>query len=185
MKTTFILHGGFAVSDKQEDDLFFQEILRNAPQNVHVLLVYFAAEANRIPVYEKSDVEQFEKNKGERILSFEIAGNERFLEQAQKADVIYLHGGRSEKLLQTFKNYQSFANHFRGKIVGADSAGANILSSVFYSKSMGAGEGFGIIPIKLICHFAEEMGAYLDHTRLDLPTLYLSEYQFKTFVLDI
>jgi peptidase E len=183
MKTTFILHGGFAVSDKQEDDLFFQEILRTAPQNTHVLLVYFASEASRIPIYEKSDIEQFEKNKGERVLSFEVARDELFLEQAQKADILYLHGGRSEKLLQTLKNYPSLVNHLRGKIIGADSAGANILSSVFYSKSMGVGEGFGIIPTKLICHFKEEMRTCLDHTRLDLPTLYLSEYQFKTMVL--
>ncbi len=184
MKTTFILHGGFAVSARQEDDLFFQEILRNAPQNAHVLLVYFAAEANRIPVYEKSDIEQFEKKVGERVLSFEVARDELFLEQVQRADIIYLHGGRSEKLLQAFKNYPSFVNLLHGKIVGADSAGANILSSVFYSKSMGVGEGLGIIPIKLICHFKEEMRTYLDHTRLDLPTLYLSEYQFKTFVIE-
>ena len=181
MKTTFILHGGFAVSDKQEDDFFFQEILRTAPQNTHILLVYFAAETNRIPVYEESDIEQFEKNKGDRILSFEVARDELFLEQVQKADILYLHGGRSEKLLQTFKNYPSFANHLRGKIIGADSAGANILSSVFHSESMGVGEGLGIIPTKLICHFKEEKRAHLDHVRHDLPTLYLAEYQFKIF----
>lgn len=48
MKTKFILHGGFAKGEKQENDAFFKEILSTAPEEVKILLVYFAKEPNRI-----------------------------------------------------------------------------------------------------------------------------------------
>ncbi|MEK7619432.1 MAG: hypothetical protein AAB416_04350 [Patescibacteria group bacterium] len=113
-----------------------------------------------------------------------MAREEVFIEQMQWADIIYFHGGRSEKLLQVLKKYPDFAHHFRGKIIGADSAGANALSSVFFSKTIGIGEGFGIIPTKIICHFKNEQRAILDQVRPELPLLCLSEYQFKTFILN-
>ncbi|MDB5258947.1 MAG: hypothetical protein JWO73_155 [Candidatus Taylorbacteria bacterium] len=181
MKTRIILQGGFNPGEKQENDPFFHEILNFAPKNAKILLVYFAKEENRIDANSREDIEQFEKNKGERNLYLEIATKDAFMRQLAGADIVYLHGGRTEKLLNALKEFPGFADAIRGKIVAGDSAGANVLSSVFYSMSMGIGEGLGILPIKIICHYKEENKEMLQEIRPELETLLLPEYQIKVY----
>src|SRR3989344_6896921 len=107
MKTKFILHGGFAKGAEQENDAFFSEILKTAPNRAKVLLVYFAKDADRIADSKTEDVEQFNKNKGDRVLSFQVAGESSFPEQVREADIVYLGGGHSDKLLDALKKYSN------------------------------------------------------------------------------
>jgi peptidase E len=181
METKLILHGGFDPTGRQENDPFFKEMLRDAPNEAKVLLVYFAKEDDRVPKNREEDIEQFNKNREGKTLSFETATRDAFLEQVQQADVIYLHGGRTKKLLEGLKGFSNFGQLFHGKIVAGDSAGANVLATAFYSSTMGIGEGFGILPIKVICHYVEENKDKLAHIRPDLETLFLKSYQYKVF----
>ena len=73
---------------------------------------------------------------------------------------------------------------FAGKIIAGDSAGANVLASVFYSQSAGVLEGFEIIPIKIICHYVAENKDKLNGVKSDLETLFLGEYQIRVFYGD-
>jgi peptidase E len=181
MKTKFIIHGGFAPGKQQENDAFFQEILNTAPQEAKVLLVYFAKEEDRIDKNKKEDIEHFNKNKGDKTIIFEVASGSMFTEQVQKADIIYFHGGHTVKLLEALKNFPNLKGLLGGKIVAGDSAGTNVLCSVFYSLKRGVGEGFGIIPIKVICHYKEENKDKLREIRPDLETIILPEYQFIVY----
>ena len=181
MKTKFILHGGFTPGGKQENDDFFQEILKSAPQKVKILLVYFAKESDRIAKNKEEDIEQFNKNKGDKILSFEVATEELFPKQVKVADVVYLHGGHSGKLLDALKKFSNLKRLFAGKIIAGDSAGANVLTSAFYSQKIGVSEGFGLISVKIICHYLVENKDKLNNIKPDLETLFLPEYQFKIF----
>jgi peptidase E len=185
METKFILHGGYAKGVKQEDDLFFSEVLSTAPREAKILLVYFAEDNERVAERTKDDIEQFEKNKGDRSLSFETATEELFPEQANTADVIYLHGGHSKKLLDALEQFPGLKKAFAGKIVAGDSAGANVLAAAFYSKSIGVQEGLGIIPIKIISHYLEENKNKLADIKPDLETLFLPEFELKTFIINI
>ncbi len=181
MRTKFILHGGFTPGEKQENDAFLKEILSTAPKEAKILLVYFAKEVDRVPKNRDEDIEQFNKNKRDKTLLFETASEELFSEQVQKSDIIYLHGGHSDKLLKTLKKFLNLRQLFKGKIIAGDSAGANVLVSVFYSKSMGVSEGFGLIPIKIICHYSEDNKDKLNDIKPDMEILFLPEYQFKVF----
>ena len=188
MKTTYILHGGFAKNGGvgvQKDDSFFKEILNHAPTKAKILLVYFAEETNRVEKRRSDDLEQFNNNKGDKTLSFDTAREETFLKQAQSADVIYLHGGHSAKLLEALKKFDDLKGVFAGKIIAGDSAGANVLTSVFYSNTNGISEGFGLIPIKIITHYLEENKNKLDQIKPELKTLFLSEYESKVLVIDL
>ncbi|MDO8496086.1 MAG: Type 1 glutamine amidotransferase-like domain-containing protein [bacterium] len=185
MQTKFILHGGFTPGQKQENDNFFKEILRSAPEKVKVLLVYFAKEIDRIPTNKDEDIEQFNKNKGQKNLLFEVANEESFLKQVYWADIVYLHGGTSLKLLDTLKQFQNLKQLFEGKIIAGDSAGANILSAVFYSMvADDVFKGFGLIPIKIICHYSEKYKDKLGKDTSSLETLFLPEYHYKTFYIE-
>lgn len=178
MKTKYILHGGFNPGEMQINDMFFKEIFAGTPKKLNRLLVYFAKEADRIAKNRQEDVVQFEKNKGDKFLKFETANSKQFEEQVKKADVVYLHGGHSGMLLEALRRYQDIGNHFKGKIVAGDSAGANVLGEAFYSMKIGASEGLGLIPYKIVSHFIEENKHKLSNIKPELETIYLREYEF-------
>ena len=182
MKTKFILHGGFTPGGKQEDDPFFQEILKGNPENSKILLVYFAKEADRVEKNRLEDIVQFNKNAGARNIIFDVATQEDFPEQVEKSDIIYLHGGRTIKLADALLKYSNLDELFNGKIVAGDSAGANVLATIYYSPSSDVvGEGFGLLPIKLIPHYSPDLSGKLDGKRKDLETVCLREYEYRVF----
>ncbi len=178
MKTKYILHGGFTPG-QNIDDSFYKEILEDAPQKPKILLVYFAKEEDRVAKNREEDIEQFNKNRGKRILKFDTADRDLFIKQVMDADVVYLHGGHSGKLLEALKEFPDLKKVFGGKIVAGDSAGANVLVEVFYSKSIGVTEGLGMLPIKLISHFLEENKDKLNNIKQNLELVFLPEYETK------
>ncbi len=182
MKTKYVIHGGF-ISGQNKDDNFYKEILSNVPYETKILLVYFAKEADRVAKNREEDIQEFSKNSGGKVLKFETADEISFLEQVNKSDVIYLHGGHSGLLLEALKKYPNLKAAFKGKIIAGDSAGANVLAEAFYSQKIGVAEGFGLLPFKLICHFKEENKDKLTHIKPDLETIFLPEY--KTKVMNI
>lgn len=182
MKTKFILHGGFTTGQKQENDKFTKEILKDTPKETTILLVYFAKELDGIPKNKEEDINQFNKNKGDKELLFIIANEESFEDQIKESDIIYLHGGRSLKILGIIKKYTNLSELFEGKIVAGDSAGANVLAKAFYSLTSDTiSEGIGLLSIKLIPHYEEKNKNKLDDIYPELETLRLSEFQFIVY----
>lgn len=181
MNTKYILHGGFTPGSAQEDDAFFAEVLSTAPDNAKVLLVYFAKELDRIPKNSAEDMDQFNKNKGAKSLSFQIAEEQNFLSQIAWADVVYLHGGSSSKSIETLKKFPDLKSAFQGKIIAGDSAGANPLAAAFHSILNGLLEGLGILPIRLMCHYAGEVDSGLANIHPDFELVTLREYEFRVF----
>jgi peptidase E len=181
MKTKFILHGGYSGHINEQNDSFFREILKNAPDKLNVLLVCFAKGIDKVPVAVKEDKDQFERNKGSRSISFQVADEKCFVEQVKSADIIYLHGGNTLKLLEALKKFPRLRELLAGKVVAGDSAGAYVLSSVFYSKTEnGLCQGLGFVPVKIICHYVGENEDKLVDNQ-ELKTLLLSDYQYKVF----
>ncbi len=182
MKTKYILHGGYAGKQNKKNDKFFKEILSVNKNKFNILLVYFAKHKKDYERIKSEDYYQFNRNAKNKILNFEIAGKKRFTEQIKKADIIYLHGGRTLKLLKALKEYNNFSELIKGKIVTGESAGAYVLSSCFYSKSeQGCFEGLKLVPVKTICHYIGENRNKLDCCPFNLEELLLKDYQYKVF----
>ena len=116
--TKFVLHGGFnkEKGSVQENDDFFKEILKDASEDIKVLLVYFAERDEMVQVRIEQDKVQFNKNKGLKNLHFKIASEETFLQDCTWADIIYLHGGRTVKLMGTLKKYWDVVFYISYKI---------------------------------------------------------------------
>jgi len=182
MKTKFILHGGYAGRPNKNNDKFFKEILRGRQKNLKILLVYFAKRKLDYKRVKKEDVSQFEKSKGDKTLSFEIASKDLFVRQLKQSDIIYLHGGKTLKLLIELKKVSDLRRLLDGKVVAGESAGAYVLSSCFYSKSeKGILNGLGFVPVKTICHYVGEDKDKLKQCRSDLKELLLKDYQYRVF----
>jgi len=181
MKTKFILHGGFTPGQKSENNKdFFKEVLKDAPKKPKILLVCFAKDIDRIPVSTTKVMDEFNKNKWQEKLIFEVANEESFIKQVESADVVYLHGGITLKLLNVLKKFPNLKELFEGKIIVGESAGANVLGKLFYSPSAnGTFEGLGLLSVKIIPHYSEKYKGVFKDMGPDLESLYLREYQYK------
>jgi peptidase E len=145
-------------------------------------LVYFAKRKLDYKRVKKEDVSQFEKNKGDKILAFEIASKDLFVRQLKQSDIIYLHGGKTLKLLAELKKVPNLRQLLGGKVVAGESAGAYVLSSCFYSKSeKGVFEGLGFVPVKTICHYIGKNKDKLKQCQPGLKELLLGDYQYRVF----
>ena len=184
--TKFILHRGFSKEKGlvQEDNEFFQKILEDTPEDIKLLLVYFAEREERIELRIEQDKESFNKNKGSKNIQFKIASEENFIKECKWADVIYLHGGKTVRLMEVLKKYQNLENVFLEKIIAGDSAGANVLGQLFYSKnSKEISEGLRILPYKIVAHHIDGNLNPLKDTEPNLETIFLKEYETKVFYI--
>lgn len=184
LKTKFILHGGFHPGSTSEDNTsFYKEILKDAPQNVKILLVPFAKDPERISASTEKITSEFNKNKEQRYVTIEVANEKEFLHQIKTANVIYFQGGKSIKLLEALKKYSHLEEVLLGKIVAGESAGANVWGKFFYSPHANTiFQGLGILPLKIIPHYKKEYEGKLDSVGVGLETLLLPEYEFKVFI---
>lgn len=95
-----------------------------------------------IAKYFGSDVEQ------------QVASVEDFRSQVAWADVVYLRGGETKRLIETLAPFEDTKAMFEGKVVIGSSAGANYLSRAFYSPSKDIiGIGIGIVPTSVVVHY--------------------------------
>jgi hypothetical protein len=186
MQTKIILHGGFNKNQGpvHQNDEFFGEILKDVPEEVNLLLVYFAEREDMIPVRIEQDKEQFIKNKGDKTINFRVTSEETFEADCAWADAIYLHGGKTTRLMETLKKIPQAKQFLSNKTVGGDSAGANVLAKYFWSKnSKVVGEGLGFLPLKIIVHYEDGAENPLADVAPELETLFLHEYETKVIYL--
>ncbi len=185
MKTKFILHGGSKINFKKDSDSFFKEVLKDTPINVKILLVYFAKEQEKISASKKEYVSEFEKNRGNKTLSFEVADEKLFIDQIKTSDVVYFLGGKTSKILNTAKKFKNLKKSFENKTVVAESAGVDAISAFFYDQIEDSVlEGTGLIQFKTICHYSAKLKDkidYFDGLNSDLGLLLLPEYKYQVF----
>lgn len=184
MSTKFILHGGFPNHINEKNDKFFQEILSVNKKQSKIILVYFAKDASRYEELRKKSISQFEKNKGEKELEFEIAKKEKFIEQVKEANIVYLHGGKTLRLLEALKKYNDLKELFQNKVIVGESAGAYVLSACFYTKSVGyIFKGLELVPVKTICHYEGKNQEKLKKCPDKFEELLLPDYEYRVFDL--
>ena len=176
--TKFVLNGGFNKEKEFIQDEFFQEMLKDTKLDVKILLIYFAEREDMLQLRIGQAKEQFNKNKGSKNLNIKIASEDTFVEDCIGADVICIFGGRTVKLMEVFKKYENLAQLLAGKIIAGDSAGANALGRLFYSKSTKEiGKGIGILPFKVVVHYTDGALNPLADVEPNLETLFLHEYE--------
>lgn len=82
------------------------------------------------------------------------AEEEIFFEQVQQSDVIYLHGGETQRLIRALPDFEAVKRAFDKKIVIGSSAGANYLSTLSYSPSNNRiQKGSGILDLGAVVHY--------------------------------
>lgn len=84
----------------------------------------------------------------------EEAQEENFFDQLKVADILYLHGGETLRLIDALPDFDMFKKAIEGKTIVGSSAGANYLSNVFYSpNARKIRNGSGAAGVATIVHY--------------------------------
>ncbi len=122
----------------------------------------------------------------------QLADPEKFAQQVDWADVVYLTGGFTDVLNSALKKDTRWLQYLEGKTIGGTSAGADVLGKYFYNlDTLVLGDGLGLLPIKVIPHWCSDYNApnidwdkaetELKAYKEDLPLVTLREGEFKVF----
>ncbi len=161
MKTKYILHGGYVTRENELNEKFFSEIGNTLNDGETILMCYFAPSVgNNKTEQEKYElgIDFFSKKIADKNLNFVFAKRDNFIEDLRKADALYIHGGKTDELFNDLKKYPNFIDEVKKKkVVIGSSAGAYVLAkySIDYPDRSEAKKRFGILPIKIFCHFEE------------------------------
>lgn len=188
--TKFILHGGYTRENNESNKSFFQEFLKDVPENGEVLLVYFASETEEAKrISSETHIERCQENSQGKKLNITIATKENFLDEIKRAHAILFNGGRTKILMEALKEYPDIRSFVQGKTVAGSSAGAYTLASFGSAHSEErVKEGLGLVPVRVICHYESlkqpptpKSVELLRNTRQDLELVILRDYEWKVF----
>lgn len=152
--TTFILAGG---NDRRADPQYGARLARVITGIIEkpVILSSFLSR----PEAEQHEhwldyLPWFKQHFGDDAIVLE-ATKDNFYDLAKEADVIYMHGGRTQELFNNLPDFEKSRRAFREKIVVGSSAGANYLSTYCVSMSEGLNivQGSGIVGHSVIVHY--------------------------------
>lgn len=185
MKTTYILHGGESSRKTQNNEAFFRQILDCTNKElIKILCVYFARPEHRWQESFYEDRQSFEEQAHDKTLHIEMAERDEFEEQIKNADVIFINGGFKGFLKEALLSIKDLPAILQGKVIVGISAGANILAKYYYSQGAeDIREGIGLLPIKVFCHYSEELSKELGMLEIYKESLPIYKILEKTFVL--
>lgn len=149
--TLYILAGGCDHAYPEYWEKLSEIVLREVA-SPRILSCMFASDdhevSNRFERYKSTFSQYFAQSE------VTFAQHDEFYEQIKSSDMIYLHGGRTSRLLEAIPDYDRFKQAVEGKIVIGSSAGANFLSTVCYSPSRKENlRSSGILPVASIVHY--------------------------------
>lgn len=182
MKTKIIVSGGYANEINSENTKFYREILRDTPDKLSVLIILFAKPKDVWAEKSQYVIDQFERVEGSKAIKYSIATEKDLEGQLDKSDIVYIHGGDTDLLIESIQKHSDFINEIKGKIVAGESAGTYLLSRCFYSKTLQEiRDGLGIIPVKVVCHFKGKNEDKLNDCPDNLEKLLLKDFEHKVY----
>ncbi len=172
--TKYILHGGETGIPNETNKAFYQEWVKDFKDDFTptILLVYFSRPLEEWEKLEKQDKERFAKYNNNRSVNFIVANTDMniFQDQVKKADIVYIRGGSSEVLMDTFLSIKHrLLSMLENKVYAGSSAGVMILCDFTRSINTDWKKGFGLLPINAFVHYSEELLGDLEFFKKNHP----------------
>src|SRR3989344_4720811 len=187
--TKFILVGGYPRRAADGGKGLAQEMVKGFKEPIKMLICYFARPTIQWKLNAVEDRQCFRKHLVGKKVEFKTAQIENFSEQVNWANVIYLRGGRTEKLLKLLGQCGDWEKELSGKTIAGSSAGAHALSKYnFNLDKLKLDEGIGLVPVKVLVHYQSNYNApnidwnealeELKNYKENLPTYTLREGEY-------
>lgn len=157
--TKYVVQSGGIKNEPERKKQFHQELVKGLGNAPKFLLCDFAQgrEYWEVKFANYSDLIHEDMPVGV-VPSFELAMPDIFVEQCDKADIIYFHGG-DDHLVQYWMRQFNLNELFTDKVVATNSASSNMLATSYWTCDWRAyGDGLGVLPIKFIPHYESSFG---------------------------
>jgi len=190
MSTKYILAGGYPNKSLDGGRAFFEEMVEGFKQPLNLLDCLFARPRETWDKVYTDDKKDFANHIKNIEINFQLSDPGNFTEQVRWADVIYLRGGETDKLIKLLRNNTGWEKELVGKTLAGTSAGANAISKYYYKlNGLEVGEGLCLLPIKIIVHFRSDYNSpnidwvkafeVLKSHKEELPIVTLAEGRFE------
>lgn len=197
--TRYILHGGGIRTSADEGKALFMDMVEGLGSEAKLLLCFFAQPKE---VWQEKYAEwrfRIAVNVPKVSVTFGLATIEEFAGQSKDYDGLFLYGGNSRKLIESFKDLGDFETLIeRFKVVAGSSAGAIMLSQTAWdTDERKIVEGLNFVPAKVLVHYKSKsyakddrrgpidwQAAYdeiADYGENKLPIFALAEGEFEAF----
>ncbi len=153
--TEYILHGGASKRLSNNNKKFFKETA-GLKDPAKILIILFSREKNLWEEIYINIQKLFTSATPEKEIKFSLASEDinELINQIEKSDIIYMHGGDSHKLKEVLDRIPDLQKHWENKTVAGSSAGALVLAKYWYENDDDTcNKGLGILPFKLFCHY--------------------------------
>lgn len=195
--TKYVVNSGGLKNNTPGAKKFMAELVEGFGEKPKVLFCFFAEKREnweeKFPQY----VEGFSSWSPDGVLpEFELAFPEKFVQQIQNNDIIYIHGG-DDHLVQYWLGQFDLPKIWEGKVVGTNSASTHAISRYFWTCDWRQiKDGLGLLPIKTLAHFKSAYGEsdprgpidweaakkeLAEYGDKDLPIYALEEGEFEVF----
>lgn len=151
-KTIYILAGG---NDRKFED-FSKRLINRVTEyvtNPKILSCFFSTPPEEWE-QKAQDWKGWFSDHFTHPFTYDYAKYETLLGQIDASDIVYFHGGDTKLLLEHLPDTQELKKHFANKIIIGSSAGANMLSTSYWSSTRGGFcEGRAVLDINVMVHY--------------------------------
>lgn len=190
MSTKYILIGGYPHKAPDGGQAFAEELVKGFKEPVKILDCLFARPEDNWDEAFGQDKNFFTQHLPDKKLEFRMADPNKFIEQINWANAIYIRGGTTRVLVGQLNKSADWQNSLEGKTLAGSSAGANIMAKYFYGvSSLKLHKGMGFLPIKTLVHYRSDYNApnvdwdkaenELENYKEPLEIITLAEGEFK------
>lgn len=158
--TKYVINSGSLKKYPDRAEAYFSELFKGTHSNPRLLRCFFATLPNPVEDKFKQYLDHFSLSlPRDKTIIHECGQVDTFREQAERADVVYLHGGSVAPLMETIGRFE-FEDLFKDTVVGTNSASTVLLSAHGWScDSCKSTDGLGVWPAKVIVHYMSDYGA--------------------------
>ncbi len=190
----YILNSGGIRNNMEGGKRFFTEAVKGFSDTPRVLICLFAYPREHWE--EKyNEIKNLSLYPTNTIPVFNLAFPDKFEEQINNSDIIYIYGG-DDHLIKYWLSKFNLPKIWEGKVVVTNSSSSQVLSKYAWTCDWRECiDGLGILPIKFISHYKSNYGhddsrglidwdkAYeeLKNYKEDLPIYALKEGEFEVF----
>lgn len=169
--TKYVLNGGHSENAVDGGQSFYSKILNGLPNEVEVLSCFFARPENKWEGSLEKTNRLFSTLVPDKKVNLQIATYNDFIHQITDTQVLILHGGSTDNLLQALVHYPRLKESLVDKTVVGISAGVHVISEFFLKVSPNGDlqleKGLGYLPIKATVHYRSDIYDSLVHDIFD------------------
>lgn len=160
----FILVGGYPDKAPDGGRSMWQAVAGTHKSKLKVLDCFFARIEEYWEITMARDWAMTQVYLSKMNVELTLARPELFIKQLKACDVVYFHGGNTNRLKAVLDSIPDWQKHLAGKTIVGSSAGAEIIGTSYLDidNANKYEKGYDLLPVKVLCHYKSSYGGLKD-----------------------